>query len=431
MAMRYGSTERYLATDFRSRELTMPTNPRGLSFLSYRRSRLPEATRLIRAQHDHGIPTWQDVSNLGSEPTEQELRRLLRDDSVANVVLFLTPEVEDSPVIRQVELPEALKRVRQHDGFFMLPVAGGGLSYEGAAAVASNDLSIQQLSAWNMSRISEAEVHDTQATQIASKVLDERVKAIHKLLPNSEPVVIGLYARRPAPRVTNECLTLDWSGHFAEKQAAPDTWKARLLPAIHRVGMALRLHAPGRHLVASGFPTLPAAFALGCTFQATGGQSLSWSQFTPGSGSKLWSLDSPRQESGFRCSVDYGPADAKDVAVLISVADDVEPLVAQLDGGIGRFRAFARVNRNGKYPHVLESSGAAVDVALIVRDAMRDLRREHGEIDTVHLFAAIPAGLGVLIGQLLGTFGRVQTYEHVGNTGSGCYLPAALLMPSQ
>jgi hypothetical protein len=43
---------------------------------------------------------------------------------------------------------------------------------------------------------------------------------------------------------------------------------------------------------------------------------------------------------------------------------------------------------------------------------------------------AAPAGIAVLTGQLLNTFGAVQTYEHVATDGSGCYKPAALLHPS-
>jgi hypothetical protein len=40
------------------------TNPCGRSFLSYRRSQHAAAKLLIEAQHDLGIPTWQDVRDL-------------------------------------------------------------------------------------------------------------------------------------------------------------------------------------------------------------------------------------------------------------------------------------------------------------------------------------------------------------------------------
>jgi CBASS immunity sensor of nucleotide second messenger signals len=49
---------------------------------------------------------------------------------------------------------------------------------------------------------------------------------------------------------------------------------------------------------------------------------------------------------------------------------------------------------------------------------------------TVHLFMAVPAGLAMLTGQLLNTFGSVQTYEHVTVDGSGRYKAAALLRPN-
>jgi SMODS-associated and fused to various effectors sensor domain len=57
------------------------------------------------------------------------------------------------------------------------------------------------------------------------------------------------------------------------------------------------------------------------------------------------------------------------------------------------------------------------------------VRREYGNIGTVHLFMVAPAGLAVLVGQLLNTFGAVQTYEHVLTDGSGEYKRAVLLRP--
>ena len=60
---------------------------------------------------------------------------------------------------------------------------------------------------------------------------------------------------------------------------------------------------------------------------------------------------------------------------------------------------------------------------------MRTERRDYGNIGTVHVFMAAPAGLAMLVGQLLNTFGSIQTYEHLSADGSGCYKPAALLRP--
>ena len=85
------------------------TNPLGRSFLSYKRDRSEEAELLIAAQHDLGIPTWRDVDDLGGVPTEDQITAVLRDPETANAILWLTPEVASSLMVRDVEAPEILK----------------------------------------------------------------------------------------------------------------------------------------------------------------------------------------------------------------------------------------------------------------------------------------------------------------------------------
>ena len=75
------------------------TDPTGRSFLSYRRTRLDEARLLIEAQHDVGIPTWQDLSELDEGHTDALLREALAAEATANAVCWFTPDVEKSDVI--------------------------------------------------------------------------------------------------------------------------------------------------------------------------------------------------------------------------------------------------------------------------------------------------------------------------------------------
>ena len=76
--------------------------------------------------------------------------------------------------------------------------------------------------------------------------------------------------------------------------------------------------------------------------------------------------------------------------------------------------------------NVLANAAEAVDVAWTVVEGMRKARQDYGAAGTVHLFMAAPAGVAMMIGQLLNTFKMVQTYEYV----QGTYQPAALLTPS-
>ena len=109
------------------------TDATGKSFLSYRSTRRLEAAHLIAAQHDHGIPTWQDRKDLDETPTSDELRRVLQNPLTANAVVWITPDVQDSPTIRKIEVPGILLRVRQEDCYFAVPVCAGGISYDDAA----------------------------------------------------------------------------------------------------------------------------------------------------------------------------------------------------------------------------------------------------------------------------------------------------------
>ena len=102
------------------------TDATGRSFLSYRRTRINEARLLIEAQHEVGIPTWQDLTELEEGHTEEQLRSALADPATANAVVWLTPDVETSTVITRVELPAIVARMEVKDRFFMIPVAAGG-----------------------------------------------------------------------------------------------------------------------------------------------------------------------------------------------------------------------------------------------------------------------------------------------------------------
>jgi hypothetical protein len=405
------------------------TDATGRSFLSYRRFRLDEAKLLVQAQRDHGIPTWLDVENLATVPTEDELRRVLSDSSTASAVLFITPEVEASPIIRNVEVVQIIRRAEKRDGFFVVPLAAGGLDYAKAAEATSNHLSAQRLSDWNINKISGNTVSSATAAEVAHRVLVQRLQAIHRQLAQGERLRLGFFCRKPPPFVPGVALALDWTPHFGEKEATADVWQTTLLPALERVAGAIRQHAPGREVEAFGLPTLPAAAALGANFLSTSGLRLTWRQFMPDRTEQPWGLSQVRVDTGFKATLSGKDASKRDIAVLVSVADNTEPLFATYQNKLQSLRAMVHIAKPGNFPHHLSSPSEAADVAYVVQDGMRAARREYGDIGTVHLFMAVPAGLAVLIGQLLNTFGLVQTYEHVTVDGSGQYRAAALLRP--
>ena len=404
------------------------TNPAGRSFLSYRRSRLEEARLLIQRQHDLGVPTWQDLKDLDEEPTEDAIRNVLSDPDTANAVMWLTPEVECSSMIRRVEAPKILRRHSRGDGFFVVSVAAGGLDYDGAAAVVEGDIGIQDLRRWNIRKVrsdiaSEEEIH-----AVASRVLSRRLSTIHQSLPPGEKLTLVLNTRKKFNPGRLPSLLIDWTDRFDGRIASSGTWRNYLIPALREVSAQVQAKAPERSILASGLLSIPAATALGYSFMVTQRVAISWEQFTPRGETQVWGLVDAQEDSGFQVNTQAGDVAGDDLAVLVSVYADVTAAVAESRGHLPSFRVYVHAKpANELYSAELQTSGHAVDVARRTISEVRRVRQSYGIRGRVHLFMAVPAGLAMIIGQLLNTLGQVQTYEHISQGATGHYLPAALL----
>jgi hypothetical protein len=406
------------------------TDATGKSFLSYRRSRSSEASLLIAAQHDHGIPTWQDQRDLLETPTGDELRRILADRFTANALLWITPDVESSDVIRKIEVPGILKRVRTEDGFFLIPVCAGGIDYPRAGEVVDQNLSIDNLSDWNLRKVKVDPIDAEEAATVARYVLKRRIQAVDRQLENTLPLQVTLHTRtRPTFR-PGIALALDWSERFSGRETDSATWQKILLPALREVTTSIRLHGGGRRVLAGGLPSIPAATALGVSFLAQAGQQICWSQYTPGRPEQQWCIEAPRETTGFIAKTTERDITAEDLAVLVSVTEDVEPAFSQTKDSLPPFRAITRIFSRDQKRFDITSAGQASDIAAIVIEAMRSARQEYRPLGVVHLFMAVPVGLAMLIGQQLNTFGDIQTYEHISTDGVGVYRTAARLQPS-
>lgn len=401
------------------------TDPTGRSFLSYRRARLEEARLLIEAQHDLGIPTWQDIKDLEEVPTENRIREILDDPGTANALLWLTPDVAESPMIRQVEAPLILDRTRGDKIFFVVPVAAGGLDYKQVQDVLDPRLSVEDLSQWNLRKVTGDPIDSNEAAEAAVRVLRRRIEAIHRTLPFDEPLRLLFYTREKPPPQPGAALAIDWSHRFEGRTAKPGAWE-HLLPALREIASVVTDKAPGRRIEVRGLASIPAATALGEAFLAPRGILVSWVQSRPGF-QQPWRLEAFRELSGFETKIESKDLAGKDLAVLVSVADNAEPAFSATRPDLPAFRALISVTKSGGLQHSLSTPGEALDVAYRVIEGIREARGAYREIECTHLFMAVPVGLAMLIGQLLNTLGPVQTYDHVETGGTGRYRPAVCL----
>lgn len=407
------------------------TNATGRSFLSYRRTRVDEARLLIEAQHDVGIPTWQDISDLDEGHSEAHLQEVLADDMTANAFCWLTPDVESSNVITRTELPAIMRRINCNDGFFMVPVAAGGLGYDGVSRVVGTYLGLHDLGQWNVQKTSSDPIAAEDAAKVARRVLKHRVRAISQQLPQGEPLRLVLNTRKRPAFEPGVALSLDWTHRFDGRVAKPvGAWQEHLLPALEAVAQACEEQALGRQFIAEGLCSLPAAVALGSTFLATRRLPVAWRQISPKRAPELWSVRAPAEPSGFMARVLPSTSSADDLAVLVSVASNVEPAFAASRPNLPPFRGLLIVTKDGTYPHDISTPGQAADLVRVVVEGLRQARNNLQPRGTVHLFLAVPAGVAMMIGQMLNTFGPVQTYEHIGTDAVGVYEREALLQPS-
>ncbi len=404
------------------------TNAGGASFLSYRRSRLDEARLIIAAQREHGIPTWQDVNDLAHEPTEQELERVLEQDTIAGAVLWITPDMPESSIIRKVEIPSIIRRHRRGDGFFLVPVAAGGLSYPEAAAAAASELTADDLSTWNMHRCPDR-IEESDAVEVAKRVLRQKLIALHRSLPAGQALRLGLFTRVAPSKQGEGHLLLDWSHRFTDRLASQVDWEKRLLPALSFVTQEIRKLAPGRHVEAYGQLALPAAVALGAAFSTTSGLQLGWLQETVAKPTLLWQLNGTK-DTPITAQARALHADGEELAVLVSITGNAEPAFVASQAGLPKFRAIVCAQTEKVTPHLIQSSEEATDIALKVNTAIRAARDKFGKCNAIHLFMAAPAGFAVLLGRLLNSLGPIQLYEHIPHDTVGRYLPVARLNPS-
>ena len=337
--------------------------------------------------------------------------------------MWITPEVRDSPVICTVEAPELFARARANDGFFLVPVAAGGLGYDEAAATFDGVYPADDLRRWNLFR---ADADPTAgARAVVRRLVERRVASVHAALSPGAPLRVGLYNRARPPVTPGVAFSFDWLPASVGRVVDPAAWDERLLPALATVADAVRVHAPDRRVEAEGLASMPAAVALGAAFLQVRGVSAGWRQLTDGTVGPCWALE-PSTDSGFVAATRGGDSTATELAVLVEVTNLVGPALARSGRVVPGFRALVTVEREGVLPHRLDCA-AAVDVAEKTIAAIRQARAQYPHLNTTHLFVAGPLGLGLLIGRLLNTVGPVQTYEFIPDGGPGRYVPGCVI----
>ena len=304
------------------------TDVTGAMFVSYRRS--PgrrsgdaEADRVRDALHDRGIPTWRDRDDLRPVPTEEELRRILRSDGIAGAVMLVSPEVEESETIREIEAPEIFDRVGRNDGFFV-QIVSIHVPYGDVDRVLGRAGGLQDVSRFNMELIEKDSLEAPDARRIASAVLKQRLAAVRRAAPTG-PVSVTLDSRRSGP-ATGLHLRHDFTRYFNGREATPRAYPL-IETALLDTATALADTGDRSAVRARGLAALPLGVLFGAVYSRFS-FNLSWMQPAPDGSEGEWSLRSGVDEIDTTVRPICNSLGSEELVLAVSVSADVESAVA-------------------------------------------------------------------------------------------------------
>ena len=406
-------------------------DPRGPVFVSYRQSDgsafAIETAWALRAA---GVPVWHDQSDLPPGDTERRLAEAL-ESGLSGAVLLVTPEIEYSRVVREIELPQLLEL--ENNEAFTLSVLSSIEREPGKLDYDAPDRLLAQPSGTLRRLKQEPAYTQRQRADGARAQCQRRMQAIRRDVEAAGRVVtVDVQTRIPpfATRVNSDLvlrLRPPVDGDRRPHHQGLHDLKLFLADLPQLVALA-----GAEHVMVRGGAHLSAAYALGAALPTT----LIGRVEVVGTAGDVWALtgnapvpDGPNQLLSVEPA---SPASASVGTVVVYL--DLRPtrndsafddLVAV---GAGRFaNAFhVRPTREGNL--------RPEEAAAITGEASRVIRDLAGQFRTseVHLLLRCPWTAALLLGRTLNTL-RVHLYEWEdgpddhGNPTRPRYLPSLVV----
>lgn len=408
----------------------MPDSRRRI-FVSYRRKRISETDLLIASMRDRGLTPWRDVDDLLSEPTEQAIREALDNPNTVGAIIWLSPSVKDSAIIRDVEVPAAIRRRKKDSAFWVILVLAGGLDHGDVSGMFSASLGLEDLSTWNLTRVTDPHASPTEIATIANRALILRIGRMSSDASRTS-LESRVHGKGIVSAMAEDGLSIDWTRHYVAGPPAPLAWVAMAEASNAIAGGLKSLTRPDLELQFSGTPSVAGAMLLGSSYSLRDGRVPTWIQRQPdGMSMTSWRASDAADSSVARASAwraddsIYRSPDASALAVCVNVSDDVSEAFARSAVDLPAWRAILNIGsvapRNTRaFPLSPEE---VVSIAHLTIDAIRSARLAIIGIESIHFFIAGPAGLGFILGAMMATLPAITTYEF--DTVSGRYVAAA------
>ena len=406
-------------------------DPRGPVFISYRQSDGSAlASDTAWAFRAAGVPVWHDRSDLLPGDTERRLAEAL-ESGLSGAVLLVTPEIEHSRVVRDIELPQLLE-LEKNEGFTLSVLSAlerepGKLDYN-----APDRLLAQRKG--TLGRLKQEPVGTKrQRADAARAQCHQRMQAVRKDVEAAGRVVtIDLQTRIPpfATRIDADLvlrLRPPTDGARRPHYQGLDDLKSFLGDLPQLVALAGAEHATVR-----GGAHLSAAYALGAALPTT----LVGRIEVVDTAGEIWALTGNApvpEERGQLLSVESSHTAASSTGTVLVYLDLLptrsdaafEDFVAESAGRFANAFHVRPVRGGNLRPE--EAAAIAGEASQIIRDLAGQFRTSD-----VHLLLRCPWGAALLLGRTLNTI-RVYLYEwedgtdQDGNPAKPRYLPSLVV----
>tara|TARA_R110002096_G_scaffold334801_1_gene528471 strand:+ start:3724 stop:4968 length:1245 start_codon:yes stop_codon:yes gene_type:complete len=409
----------------------MNTDIGGQIFISYRRlpHREQEAVDLMRAMRDRGIPTWRDVDDLQSKPTEDELTSILNSPDTAGAVMLIASEVADSAMIRNVEAPNIFKRSLKDEKFIVLPVIIG-IEYEQANSILNQPAGLQDLSNWNLKRIKGDKATNDQLEDIANILQVQRLERFTNYVGGTE-LEMKIFTRQIG-NSSQATLLHDFTEYFCARKSNPNAYHM-IESALKDTAQNILSATGGVKIIASGNAPLPLGVLIGSIFSPLANHQLSWMQSFAGDQIAEWSLSQRTCDVDITTRVVLSDPGSEEIVIAVGVSANIEQAVStyiEQSNLNPRAVIYAEFASGPVKQGVSIMPEEGLSFVLQVIDKLREVKdNKFMKKANVHLFQACPIAMSVLLGQKLNTFSNCTVYEHT-PTGKAPYIKVHTFQPS-
>jgi SMODS-associated and fused to various effectors sensor domain/TIR domain len=395
-----------------TKSLSEPERP-ATAFLSYKRKDADQVKSLQQQLKARGVRAWRDVTHMPPGGfTEREIIQAIKHGSDA-FVIYITPECLQSDFIWDIEVPAAIQRWEQDQAYNIIPILQG-VTF---AQIQPNSTArgYRTLTDFNAVLLPDPD-HDKEQFNKELRSIAERILMATYTLRlrrvgadrTYEPH-INFHTFRYEPPTPTLDLDLDWTELFEGQDEVPTRaeWDDLLLPALNDVKNMLSVKTPSRKLHIYSNARLPAAIALGAAIPAP-----AHFELLLHSNHDTWSTKgTPTDSSPLRLLPSHEKGDTQTALIELAISRNTAPGIAQSLPISYKHRLRFEPKDEPPNTSAVKNAAHALAMSRQIGMELRNLCDNKG-ISHLHLFAALPVELAVMVGHQLNALCAVTLYYY-------------------